>query len=205
MPAVCLPCRISELSFCCPSWYSSGPTRSITSRSSGRITTSSLRPQRAFPGCRPPDPGTQPRLDGGRARNESPCQSRPHCPCGDSRSSASAWGAASPPDRSVAHFRRGCGGSAHGRCGDELAPHPILADSYRSSDEQQEQERRRQTRSQRQDRHHVPTLHWMAFCHQQDSFSPSRASSHATSGGKGSSIARDSNRAVARGRMTRWT
>ena len=40
-------------------------------------------------------------------------------------------------------------------CGDELAPHPKLADSYRSSDEQQEQERRRQTRSQWQERYHV--------------------------------------------------
>jgi len=73
---------------------------------------------------------------------------------------------------SVAHFQRCCGGSARGRFGDELAPHPKLADSYRSSDKQQEQERRRQARSQRQERHHVHTLHWMAFCHEQDSLSP---------------------------------
>jgi hypothetical protein len=50
-------------------------------------------------------------------QKDSSCPARPHCPAGDSRPSASAWSAASPPDTSVAHFRWGCGGSAHGRVG----------------------------------------------------------------------------------------
>ncbi len=68
----------------------------------------------------------------------------------------------SPPDSSAAHFGRGCGASAHGRCGGGLALHPIVDDGYRSPDEDQEQERRRQTRSQWQKRHHDCTLHQIA-------------------------------------------
>lgn len=42
----------------------------------------------------------------------------------------------------------------------------LVAESYRSSDEQQKQERRRQAISQRQKGPHEDTLHQIAFCHQ---------------------------------------
>ena len=103
-------------------------------------------------------------------------------PSGDSRSSASAWGATAPPDWSVAHFRRGCGAAAHGRGGAGLAPHPIIGDSYGSSDDEQEQERRRQTRSHRHERHHAHTLHQIALDHQQDSLAPVAVSAWRRSG-----------------------
>jgi len=67
----------------------------------------------------------------------------------------------------AAHFRRGCLASDNGRFSGELAAHPIITESYQSSDGQQEQQPR-WTGCQRQGRLYGHTLHSVAFFHQQD-------------------------------------